>query len=274
MRLGLHTSVLSTVLAALGSAVHANEVPLEQWHLGINIGYGVMSNPLHGGDNVHLYLVPDVAYYTDTWYLDNNQVGYTFVNQDEHVLSAITEINPETRFFVDWHPSNVFALQAGSSSLLADSPARVRVDELDTRRWAFDAGFEYHYFTGIGQFQAKALADVSDVYRGWRAQASWRWGYRIGQWVLEPNIGINYSSSEQNDYFYGLSREETGGYGAIVVGSSIQPYAKIDVSYLVDEHNALRMHFGYIDYHTQAEASPLFKDSSSLTLFIGVKHLF
>ncbi|MEM0515991.1 MipA/OmpV family protein [Pseudoalteromonas sp. YIC-827] len=276
MRLGLHNSVLSVALAAFASGVQANELPLKQWHLGLNIGYGMMTNPLYGGGDMPLFLVPDVAYYTDTWYLDNNQLGYSFVNQDEHVLSLITEVNPETRFFVDWHPSSVFALQQmGNNSILnADGPVRVRVDDLDKRHWALDGGFEYHYFSPIGQFQVKALADISDVYRGWRAQASWRWGYRFEHWLVEPTLGINYSNNEQNDYFYGLSREETGGYADILVGSSIQPYAKIDLSYIVDERNALRMHLGYIDYHTQAKASPLFKESSSLTLFIGVKHLF
>ena len=31
-------------------------------------------------------------------------------------LSLVTELNPESRFFIDWHPQNIFALKCASSN--------------------------------------------------------------------------------------------------------------------------------------------------------------
>ena len=46
------------------------------------------------------YTIPDIAYYGESWYFDNAQLGHTFVEHSEHVLSVVTEFNPETRFLL------------------------------------------------------------------------------------------------------------------------------------------------------------------------------
>ncbi len=64
------------------------------------------------------------------------------------------------------------------------------------------------------------------------------------------------------------------GLDALSLGSTLQPYANIDVSFILNKRNALRFHVGYIDYHSLANDSPLFEESSAVTAFIGLKHVF
>ncbi len=276
--LGTHSRLLAMFLiAAVFSAPSAQgeEVALNQWHVGANLGYGSMTNPLHGGDNLPLILIPDIAYYGESWYFDNAQLGYTFVEHSEHVLSVVTEFNPETRFFVDWHPSRVFALQGNSfASMEMDGPRVVDIHDVRKRQWALDVGLEYHYFSSAGQVTVNALADTTSVYNGWRADISWRNSYRMQRWIVEPTVGIKYANAEMNTYFYGLQQQEVTGLDALSLGSTLQPYANIDVSFILNKRNALRFHVGYIDYHSLASDSPLFEESSAVTAFIGLKHVF
>ncbi|WP_462158715.1 MipA/OmpV family protein [Pseudoalteromonas sp. GB56] len=274
LRLWLTLTVLLSN-ATIASESRTDEIPTGQWLIGVNLGYGVMSNPLNGGDDLNLYVVPDIAYYTDTWYLDNTQVGYTFINESEHVVSAIAEFNPHTRFFVDWHPANLFALQ--SSMVLpaeTEGPKAIYIDEIKERRWALDSGMEYHYFSPIGKFSMKFVADITDVYRGFRGEVAWSQGYRFENWVFEPSVGVQYSNNELNTYFYGLSDDEVGNFSAVSLGSSVHPYARIDASYILTERSALRMHINYIDFSTLSSDSPLFDESYSVTAFVGVKYIF
>lgn len=248
-------------------------VATSKLHLAVELGVGVMTNPLTGGDNLPLVVVPDIAYYTDTWYFDNAQFGYTFDLSPRHALSAIAEFNPETRFFVDWHPANVFAF--GSAQTLSasevDTP-RVRVDEVESRKWAFDAGLQYNYFLEQGQLIAKVLGDISDVYRGWRADLAWQKRFQYGELSVQPTLGVSYANAEMNDYFYGLSIDEAPELGGVSIGSSLAPYVKIDVGYKVSPNNHLHFHLGYFEYQQQAR-SPLFEESYSLSAFIGIKHI-
>jgi len=276
-RLGLTVAIIISLLStdAVASDVRSGEISTGEWLIGVNLGYGVMSNPLNGGDDLNLYVVPDIAYYTDTWYLDNTQLGYTFINKSEHVLSAIVEFNPHTRFFVDWHPANLFALQSSMfAPSEAEGPKAIYIDEIKERRWALDSGFEYHYFSRLGKWSVKLLADVTDVYRGVRGEAAWSQGYAFKQWIIEPSIGVQYSNNELNTYFYGLSDDEVGDFNAVSLGSSVHPYVRIDASYILTERSALRMHINYIDFSAMSSDSPLFDESYSVTAFIGVKYIF
>jgi outer membrane protein len=89
---------------------------------------------------------------------------------------------------------------------------------------------------------------------------------------LKSTLGVNYKSAKLNNYFYGLNSAEFS-YGKIEVGSSWQPYAKIDARWPVGKANALRFHLAYYDYSAM-DSSPLFEHDYSMTAFIGFEHTF
>ncbi len=260
------------------SRVANQHIETQQWHLGINTGFGVITNPLHGGDNLPLVVLPEVAYYGEQWFFDNGRLGYSFQESDSHVVNFVTEFNPETRFFVDFHPSNVFALQTSSGSIVESTTSNdlaeksVLTSDIKKRRWALDAGLSYHYIYNHHVFSIQALADVSGVYKGLRSAIQWQSHLQLGRLNLVPSLGVWYKSTKLNDYFYGLSAEESS-YGEIEVGSSWQAYAKIDARWPLNKANSLRFHLAYYDY-SAVDDSPLFEHTYSMTAFIGFNHIF
>lgn len=254
----------------------AEQITTGQWHIGLNVGIGVMTNPLEGGDNLPLVVIPDIAYYAEQFFFDNGRIGYSFVQSENHIVNLVSEFNPETRFFVDWHPSNIFALQSSSSLNIEAESSPVKntpnLDGLNKRRWAFDMGLSYHYIHQNHVFSVQSLADVSGVYNGSRTGLQWQMVQQYADWQVKPSLGVWYKSSELNTYFYGLSEQESQN-GVIGVGSSWQPYAKIDARYALSKANSLRFNVGYYDY-SQVADSPLFKKTYSMTAFIGFDHIF
>ena len=253
-------------------------ITTQQWHLSLNLGVGVMSNPLKGGDDLPLVVIPEVAYYGDKFFFDNGRLGYSLHQDPSHIFNIVTEFNPETRFFVDWHPSNIFALTSTSSLLtnneneLKNQQPRLDITELDKRKWALDAGFGYHYIYHQHVFSVQTLADVSGVYEGWRTAIQWQMHHAIGELKIKPSIGVWYKSAQLNSYFYGVTEKESRNH-AIEVGSSWQPYAKIDARWPLNEGNSLRFHLAYYDY-SALDDSPLFEQTYSMTAFIGFDHTF
>ena len=108
---------------------------------------------------------------------------------------------------------------------------------------------------------------------GGRSALQWQMHKNIGELQIKPTIGIWYKSAALNAYFYGVTEKESP-VRAIEVGSSWQPYAKIDARWPLNGANSLRFHLAYYDYSALADDSPLFEQTYSLTAFIGFDHIF
>ncbi len=254
------------------------DIATDRLHLSLSVGAGVITNPLHGGDNIPLVLIPQVAFYAEQWFFDNGRLGYSFIQSPKHHLNLVSELNSESRFFIDWHPKNVFTLQSSALNNQfimqdeASSSRYVGIDDLHKRHIALDAGIAYHYVNEGHIFSVQALHDVTDVYRGTRAALQWQYHTVLGKLKIKPTLGINYKSAELNSYFYGLKEGETQ-FGKIDVGSSWQPYAKIDARWPLSKADSLRFHVAYYDYSAM-DGSPLFERTYSMTAFIGFDRTF
>lgn len=253
-------------------------ITVKQWHVNLSAGVGVITNPLHGGKNVPLPLIPRIAFYGERWFFDNGRLGYTLKENQQHHFNIVSELNAESRFFINWHPNNLFVLPAstgGAAFAQAQNkpqPKKIHVDNIDKRHLALDAGGSYHYVQQNHVLSIQLLHDISNVYNGIRGAVQWQYHSRIGRLKLKPTLGVNYKSAELNSHFYGLKAHETS-LGKIDVGSSWQPYAKIDASWPLSEANSLRFHVAYYDYSAM-DSSPLFERNYSMTAFIGFDHTF
>ncbi len=265
------------VLAQSDEPVDAH-ISTEQLHLSMSIGAGVITNPLYGADNIPLVIIPQIAFYGQQWFFDNGRVGYSFKQTQQHNLSLVTELNPESRFFIDWHPQNIFALKSASSNNqftqleTNTSPQQININNISKRKLVLDAGISYSFVAEQQMLSVQALHDVNSAYNGWRAAIQWQYHGQVGNLQLKPTVGVNYKSAQLNDYYYGLNSDETL-LGKIVVGSSWQPYAKIDARWPLSKANALRFHLAYYDYSAM-DSSPLFERHYSTTAFIGFEHTF
>ena len=85
--------LLATALVSLASVCHAATdedckgpssecVPVGGWDFSISIGAGVRTDPVVHESTVPLVVIPHIAYYGEHFFLDDLDVGYTFIDSD------------------------------------------------------------------------------------------------------------------------------------------------------------------------------------------------
>lgn len=263
---------LLMILALFAVAAHAkdNQIDVNTWHLAVGVGLGKASNPLHGGDDIPLVVLPDIAYYGERFYFDNGQVGYSLSQDSHYSLSMISELNPEKRFFVFWHPSNFFLPMAlNSETKIAES---VTVNQVKKRRWALDAGLEYQYFSDNFTLKLNWLFDISGVYNDDRAAIEFEGQSEFGSIIISPAIGLHYQSQGLNQYYYGVEQQSLF-YDGYRSGSSLSPYFKLQLTWPLTQSSALFIKTSYDDY-SSLRRSPLFKENAAMSFFVGMKYIF
>ena len=72
------------------SAASSECVAVGHWNVEIELGGGVRTNPLVGGENIPLVLIPHISYYGRRFFLDDLDVGFTIADTGSNTYLSIT----------------------------------------------------------------------------------------------------------------------------------------------------------------------------------------
>ncbi|MFT5759033.1 MAG: outer membrane protein [Alteromonadaceae bacterium] len=256
-----------------------------EWKFSLAIGAGVYTNPLHGGDNIPLVLIPKISYYGERVFFENNTLGYTLFDNAHLAVSAVTQLNHEKAYFTRWHPQNIFieSLSPGINTDVSfgeeNQKSKVNIQDVTNRRWAIDAGIQLNWFIDqTTDLQVQILHDVNDVYNGFNSQVQLTRMISFKQLVntaMSFSVGVNVKSSNLVDYYYGISptkdlNVEQGFQGKL----STNPYFRIVLMQQLTESWRVKLHLKRIFLDSNMADSPLVKDSHISTIFAGVSYDF
>jgi len=260
--------------------------PIDEWEFSLAIGAGMLTNPLHGGSNIPLVLIPTISYYGEKLFFENNALGYTFHETSALSLSAISLINRENTFFNRWHPSNVF-VPINASGISESSPSfdgpknddtsllEIDVNDVANRKWALDAGIQADWFISEeSRLVMRLLHDVNNTYNGFngKIEFSHRFsGFGMPNTKWRITTGLNWLSRQQVDFYYGIGEKDTNKPGYYYQGKSgVNPYIKIHSNYKLSKNWRLTF-TARAEFLAQAiRNSPLVEDKLIETIFIGV----
>lgn len=258
---------------------------LNNWHISAAIGIGVVSNPLHGGDNIPLIVLPNIHYYGEQFFIENNQLGYSFYQSEQLVISIVTQLNREKMFFNDWQPSHLFVQQFSESAGLGPSfqePSdKLAVDKSDVskRKWAIDSGVQLNWFASDSiNIEAKLLHDISNVYHGFNGQLSVYKKFQHSRWAntqFTVGAGVNWQSKAQANYYYGLSEDDNVGLKNLYqANSGIQPFISLNLAHNISKSWQLKFALKHELLDDNLTDSPLIEDNHISSAFIGVVYAF
>jgi len=261
-----------------------------QWGFSVALGVGQKSNPLKGGEDIPLYFIPSVHYYGEQFYFDDGVLGYSFFENEQFTLSALVKLNAHAANFYRWHPANIFIPNTQSLGAASPSdegkdedeyekPTTVELEQLAKRKWALDGGLQLNYFTDNNlMFQAQWTHDVSGVYQGdslsikVEKNISLRDDDRLR---LKLSAGVDWHSAKLIDYYYGISeRDDVDGSMFYKGKSSSNWFASTTLSYVMTERWRAVLTWQTSKLDAGISASPLVKDASINTSFIGVAYDF
>lgn len=249
-----------------------------RWQFVLAIGAGHRSNPLVGGRNFPLALMPDLNYYGKNWFFDNGTLGYSWTLTNNVQLSAITLLNEEKGYFRRHHLSNVFTQQVtGNYGLMGPAQKSQQNIELSIadqakRPTAVDAGWQLDWFTPTIQWKLNWLHDVSGQYHGQHAgiSASHGWHNQLGHWQVSS--ALNWKSSQLITKYYAVDAMTTAKIDRL--GDSWQPELKLSWSYPLTSDWSMLAFYRYRWLDEAITNSPLVAENSVRSWFVGVSYRF
>ncbi|WP_440056264.1 MipA/OmpV family protein (plasmid) [Pseudoalteromonas sp. T1lg65] len=286
--------LFSFALLSIVTSVAASEVCQQesddcaakgQWRFAVAVGAGIITNPLAGGDNIPLPVLPYISYYGDNVFFDNGTLGYTLVEKQTVDLSIIGEINPEQAYFERVHPTNILS---GSHSFTGEAigiPSvdnkeknnGITIDEIQHRKWAADIGVLTHwYINDSSKLTVSWMHDVTNTYKGQHAKLTLTHKI-IDSELNKLNIsaGIYWKSKHLIDYYYGVTQQDTQEMSLWYRGKSgVSPFISVAYSYPITTSWQFKLNARYMKLGSAIHNSPIVQDKYSATVFVGGLYAF
>lgn len=273
------------------------------WEISLAVGLGGRSNPLAGGDDQPIFLVPQFSWYGEKFFLENLEFGYTFVDRPNHMLNAIITPGFDHTFFEDFGLgnftidsyvgsrsegfSNAFVANGAPPAVAGELPdtddqetlgnegQRVDLDDLDDRKMAVFGGLEYNYFRGKWQTNLQALSDISGVHDGSEIRLSVARYFQRGENLYTLAAGLAWQSEALLDYYYGVDAGELSpAHPGFEVDAGISSFVKISWQKKLSEKWSFLSALHYRKMDSSLVASPLVETDGIATAFTGVSYHF
>jgi MipA family protein len=261
---------------ALPCADVAHCVTEQQLYLSVALGYGQRSNPLHGGDDLPLVLLPDIYYYTEKWFFDNGKLGTSWTLTEDCHLSLVGQLNQEKSYFQKWFSGSAFQFNQSiiNASFKGElsGPAQASVREVSKRPTAFDLGLQLDWFHADWQLQSILWQDISNTYQGQHASlsASRGWQTALGRWQLQARL--HWKSAKLIDTYYGIDDDQVFYLPRYKGKPSWQPELRLSWQQPLTEHIALLAFVRYLYLDNAMTDSPLVHSDNVTTWFFGVSY--
>lgn len=253
-----------------------NCVEIGKWNIAVSIGIGLRSNPLVDSDNIPLVLLPEFSYYSDNFFIENLDIGYTLFDSPVYSFNLLATPSYDGVFFNRWDPGN---LLVNLTSNIAAAPIQVmdqtqedrftqiNPSELSTRKFSYLGGFEYSMNYKNNLLQLSLLADISDTHSGNEVRAAYAYAFSRN---LKATVGFTWKDSKMADYYYGVDdREIVDDRGSYDAGSSINPFIRISFDQRLKNKDDWRFSFEYQKLDRQLTNSPIVNDDYVVTFFVG-----
>ena len=260
-------------------------IAIGQWHVSVALGGGVLTNPLNGRDNIPLVIIPSISYYGEHFFLENNSLGYTFKENANIAISAITQLNREKAFFSKSSFDNVLVDNSFNSIDDLIGPEedsrleQVNANDVEKRQWAIDGGVQINWFIDANsEIKIKLLHDINQVYNGFNGQVAYKKLFRfqaINKATFNLTLGANWQSKQLVDYYYGTRPQQGLSKTQEYQGSSaVNPFIKLATHYYINQHWAFKAQLQREFLASAITASPLVGDKTIDTAFVGVVYAF
>ena len=209
----LTATALLSVASLSNAALFEDDLPTDKDAV-LSVGVNVMAvkSAYDLEDNTEVNVLPGAFYDNNRVYIRGAQAGAYVLNDGVNQLSAYVKL-------------------AGSE--FDPDDANGDLSGLDERKSSAEAGLSYQRNTSLGAIRAQIGTDVLDRSGGNTARLAYLARITKGNLTVYPSIGFEYYDADYNEYYYGVSDEESAetGVDAYQSDSSLNPYVSISANY-------------------------------------------
>ncbi|ROR14826.1 MipA/OmpV family protein [Erwinia sp. JUb26] len=221
--------------------------------LGASVIYS--QSPYKSGQDRY-YPVPIVNYDGDSFYLNTLQAGYYLWKDTQDQLSLTVLGSPQ-----NYDPDD------------ADDGD---MKSLNKRHMTMMAGVSYRHTANWGIVRTTLAGDVLDNSNGIIWDLTYLYRFEFGQFSLTPGIGALWNSSNQNQYYYGISSAESdrSGLNRYDADDSWSPYLELTGGWKISDSWNATVSGRYVRLGDEIKNSPMVDKSSQVLLWSGVSYTF
>lgn len=193
------------ILPIVPMTVHANE-------LAIGAGVIFMQSAYKDYDN-QVSPLPLIHYDNEYIFLKGTSAGVYSLKTENHQIYAQITYQP-------WE-------------FKTSKTNDIALKQLYNRKASVMAGLGYSYMTDLGNTHLSLLTDITNKNKGVIIDFAYGYPISIGEFFIEPGIGIQWQNRKYNDYYYGISKEESirSGLSQYKAESGSTPYIAFNANY-------------------------------------------
>lgn len=213
--------IFITAFAFMSAAGMANAAPFKNLPADLNaelsVGANVIiTNSAYDVDGSEVRVLPGVFYDNNKFYARGAQAGAYLINDGTNQLSASIQL-----------AGNEFDPEDANGALSG----------LDERKASAAAGLTYQRRTPIGGFRAQIATDVLGRNDGNFGRLTYLTRISKDKLTVYPSVGIEWNDEDFNDYYYGVSDEESArtGVAAYSPSQSFSPYVSVSANYDIND---------------------------------------
>lgn len=243
-------------VASVSSAALFNNLPTDQ-DAELSVGVNVMAvkSAYDLEDNTEIRVLPGVFYDNNRVYARGAQAGVYLHNDGTNQLSAYAQL---------------------SGSEFDPEDANGALQGLDKRKSSAAAGLTYLRRTSIGGFRLQAATDILDHSGGNTARLTYLAKVTKGKLTVYPSFGFEYHDEDYNQYYYGVSDQESANTGidAYSSNASLNPYINISANYDFSENWAGFFNQSLSYLPNEQYDSPMVDSRTDATTTLGLLYKF
>lgn len=240
--------------SVLSLQAHAERLPVDtdaRLSLGVNLGY---TNHAYKADNT-ISISPQGFYDNNRWYIEGGEAGFYPYKDSKH------------------HSRVGIAYDGGGFD--ADD-AHGDIKGLNERKVSVMAHLSHMYITPVGGLKAKIATDALGRHDGTAITLSHISRFKKDDFTIYPSFGVVWRDKNYNDYYYGVSTNETTrtGIPTYQAGSGFNPFVSAMVYYDLNSQFELFVN-GRVEWLSSAQKnSPIVDGSVESVARFGVNYKF
>lgn len=184
----------------------------------LSVGVNVTHHSKAHANDDDFTIMPQAFYDNNRWYIEGAEAGYYPYKDNKNHLRVGVSYDGR-----DFDPSD-----ATQDSLKS----------LDKRDWSALAHASYMHITPYGGLKAKITTDALNRHNGQTITLSHLSKFTKDKVTIYPEFGVTWQSKKYNQYYYGVSAEESArsGVESYQADSGFVPFVTATASYQLNDH--------------------------------------
>lgn len=252
-----------------------DQVEVGTLNLRLSVGYGGIENPLKRRESLETYILPEFSYYGERFYAENFVLGYSLWEQENWALDLFGYFNDDGYFFeLDGIEKITVATILGRRPNITPIDGEVELEAVD-RSLSYMGGLNFMYNTPWFLTHTTLAHDVTGVHDGEEASFAMSRHFGWHQLSFGFQAGIKYKSTDINDYYYQIRREEFPLRGTIPnIGSTQTKWFELNSRYRLSESWSARLTLKKHWLDNKLKNSILVEDLDYLSGFVGLSYTY